>query len=123
MVKGIGVDIVSVARVQEALDRTEGFAERILTESELQKLAATKQKAHYLAKRFAAKEAAVKALGNGIGNGVSWHHIEVSNDEMGAPHLHLTGPAKELMTALGASQCKLSLSDERDNAIAFVVME
>ena len=122
MIKGVGIDIVSIARVQDALDRTPGFAERILIASELQKMAEVRQKTHFLAKRFAAKEALVKALGNGIGGGLSWHQIEVYNDDKGAPHLRLSGTARELMQAMSATESHLSLSDEQDNAIAFVVL-
>lgn len=121
-VKGIGVDIVSVSRIREALENTPGFAERILTEFELEQMSSRKQVESFVAKRFAAKEAVVKALGNGIGKGLSWQHIEISNDNSGAPKVTLIGPALVLMEALDATQCLLSLSDEWDSAIAFVVI-
>ena len=114
--------MVSVPRVQEALENTEGFAERILTKAELEQMSSRKQVAHFVAKRFAAKEAVVKALGNGIGNGLSWHHIEIYNEVSGAPKVTLSGPALDLMQALGATECLLSLSDEKDSAVAFVVL-
>ena len=122
MPKGIGVDIVSVSRIKEALERNEGFAERILTELEVQRMHEVAQKAHFVAKRFAAKEAVVKALGNGIGNGIDWHQIEVSNDEKGAPLVKLKGRALELMHEKGGTECLLSLSDEHENAIAFAIL-
>lgn len=123
MIKGVGVDIVAVARIQEALDRTEGFADRILTNSELERFKVVKQQAHFLAKRFAAKEALVKALGTGIGSGVTWHQIEIYNDEKGAPSIRLSGVAETIMQSMNAKQCRLSLSDEQHSAVAFVVID
>lgn len=122
MAKSIGVDIVSVQRIKEAIERTEGFAERILVAAELSRMKQVAQKAHFVAKRFAAKEAVVKALGSGIGNGVDWHQIEVKNDEFGAPFVVLQGRALELMQEKGAKECLLSLSDEQESAVAFAVL-
>lgn len=122
MPKAVGVDIVSVERVRVAMERTEGFAERILTETEITQMKSRKNHAGFLAKRFAAKEAAVKALGTGIGNGVGWHQMEVTNNDAGAPQLALSGAALEKMHSLGASRCLLSLSDEKDAAVAFVIL-
>ncbi len=77
--------------------------------------------AAYLAKRFAAKEALSKALGTGIGK-VSWQDMETVNDLAGAPAILLTGDAKKYLRKLGANNVLLSLSDERDFAVAFVVL-
>ena len=90
MVKGIGTDIVATARIEAALKRTgRKFAQRILTEFELTQFDVASQPAAFLAKRFAAKEAAAKALGTGIGRGISWQHMHIEHDEMGAPLLIL----------------------------------
>lgn len=77
----------------------------------------------YLAKRFAVKEAMVKALGTGIGNGVSWQHIEVKNNELGAPFLHLSGEVKRLCEQRGITRSFVSISDERHYAVATVILE
>ncbi|TQV84055.1 holo-ACP synthase [Exilibacterium tricleocarpae] len=123
MVVGIGTDIVQIDRIGESLARLgEKFAARILTPAELQEYRATALQEAFLAKRFAAKEAVGKALGTGIGQGVSWQHMEVRHTEWGAPELVLTGNAKDRMVALGGSNCLLSLSDEQDYAVAFVVI-
>lgn len=121
-VKGIGVDIVLVPRIKAALENTPGFAQRVLTESELEQMSERKQQANFVAKRFAAKEAVVKSLGQGIRNGISWQDIEISNDSFGAPKVTLTGAALNQMRALGANECLISLSDESDTAIAFAML-
>lgn len=122
MIIGIGTDIVQIERIKHAFERQgERFAQRILCASELCLFHEKGQSIPYLAKRFAAKEAASKALGTGIG-AISWQDMEISNDPKGAPVLKLMGAAKEKMTALGASQVSISLSDEQDYAVAFVVL-
>ncbi len=122
MIIGIGTDIVQVERIRGVLERQgRCFAERILCDSELAIFDQKKQPASYLAKRFAAKEAVSKALGTGIGE-VSWHDIAVSNDESGAPVLQLSGKAAERMAFLNAARALLSLSDEREYVVAFVLL-
>ena len=122
MVVGIGTDIVQVARIRSVLERQgRAFAERVLGVNELAIFDAKKQQAAYLAKRFAAKEATSKALGTGIGV-VSWQDMEVSNNEVGAPQIQLTGNAAQQLEKLGASRALLSLADERDYVVAFVVL-
>lgn len=122
MVIGIGTDIVQVARIRAALERQgRSFAERVLCQAELATFDNKNNKAAYLAKRFAAKEAASKALGTGIG-AISWHDFEITNDSAGAPHLELTGAALRKMEELNATRALLSISDERDFVVAFVVL-
>ena len=96
MVIGIGTDIVEIARIADVLDRQgDAFVQRILTHSEQKQYQASKQKAAFLAKRFAAKEAVAKALGTGIGSGVSFQDMTISNDEKGAPSVSLSaGPLR-----------------------------
>ena len=123
MIAGIGTDIVRIDRIRKALDRSgERFARRILTDSEWQTFEQSGQKAAWLAKRFAAKEAAAKALGTGIGK-VSFQDLEVSNNEAGAPLMTFLGNALSLQEERGIGAIHLSLSDETDAAIAFVVLE
>lgn len=122
MVVGIGTDIVQIDRIRRTYERHgRHFAERILTPNELSIFDGKKSPEAYLAKRFAAKEAAAKALGTGIGS-ISWQDIEVSNDDAGAPLLTLHGSALERKVKLGAESILLSLSDEQDFAVAFVVL-
>ena len=123
MIVGIGTDIVQIERIRASLDRLgDAFARRILTDAEFNQFQESKQPVSFLAKRFAAKEAASKALGTGIGK-VSFQHLEVTNDEMGAPLFSFSGFAAELQQSKGITRLHLSLSDEKDSAIAFVVLE
>ena len=126
MIRGVGTDIVDLSRIEASLVRAgEAFAKRILTASEFIRFEALgeRRRVAFLAKRFAAKEAAAKALGTGIGRGISFQHFCVSNTEQGAPELQLSAAAAARLAALGASCAHLSLSDERDYAVAFVVLE
>ena len=123
MIVGIGVDIICIARMVKILERhNQHFAKRILTEREMLVYEKAPNPAAFLAKRFAAKEAAAKALGTGIGK-VSFRHIEVSNNSLGAPILTLLGYAAELQQTLAITRCHLSITDETDHAVAFVVLE
>lgn len=121
MIFGIGTDIVSIARIEEALERHgERFARRILTDNEMTQYSQSLHPAHYLAKRFAAKEAASKAFGTGFSDGLSLHDIAVVHDPRGKPELQFSGRAMTLCDELGIGRHYLSLSDEREHAIAFV---
>lgn len=123
MIIGLGTDIVAVARIEAALERTPALAERILTPIELDEWSSSSQQARFLAKRFAAKEAAVKALGTGIGRGVGWQQLEVSKNELGRPLIQLSGRAAEIAQELGATHWHLSYSDEVDYVVAQVIAE
>ena len=93
-VVGLGTDIVEIVRIEQAIAKSVRLAQRVLTEQELLKFKSSSEPARYLAKRWAAKEAAAKALGTGIGRGISFHHFETSNDPLGAPSLALSGAAQ-----------------------------
>lgn len=124
MILGIGTDIVTVERMAENLAKMgERFARRLLTDSEYAEFEQKNNGAAYLAKRFAAKEAAVKALGTGFADGITWKHVCICNDEKGAPFVEFSGPAQERAVALGVQRVHLSLSDERQHAVAFVILE
>ncbi|MEO9493796.1 MAG: holo-ACP synthase [Vibrio splendidus] len=123
-VVGLGTDIAEIERVEKALSRSgEAFAQRILTNSEFEVFQQLKQKGRYLAKRFAAKEAASKALGTGIALGVTFHDFEISNDEHGKPVLSLHKKAREIAEASGTKSIHLTISDERHYAVATVLLE
>ncbi len=121
---GIGTDIAEIERVEKALNRSGvAFAERVLADSELESFHALKQKGRFVAKRFAAKEAASKALGTGIAHGVTFHDFVVSNDENGKPILALKGKAAQIASSMGVTHAHLSISDERHYAVATVILE
>ncbi|QXO17784.1 holo-ACP synthase [Vibrio ostreae] len=124
MIVGLGTDIAEIARIEQVLARSgTAFAARILTPQELALFAARKQQSRFLAKRFAAKEAASKALGTGIAGGVSFQDFIISNDELGKPVLSLQGKAAELAAGAGVTALHLSISDERHYAVATVILE
>lgn len=123
MIHGIGTDIVAIARMEASLARFgDKFAWRILASQELQAFADSASQASFLAKRFAAKEAAVKAMGTGFRDGISLGQIAVINDVHGKPILSFSGRALEVCDLLGIGERHLSLSDEKDYAIAFVTL-
>jgi holo-[acyl-carrier protein] synthase len=122
MIIGIGTDLAQVSRLQQSLDRFgDKFAARILAPVEMLEFSSKRQSARLLAKRFAVKEATAKALGTGIG-AVSWHDIYIEHDELGAPILQLRGRAGQLAEAKGIAHQHVSISDEHDFALAFVVL-
>lgn len=123
MIMGVGTDILQIARIEQSLQRTPKLAERILTSDELKFFAEDSRPALFLAKRFAAKEAVSKALGTGIGRGVSWHHIQIDKDEYGRPLVTLVEGAEARATSLGITNLQLSYSDEREYIVAFAVAE
>jgi holo-[acyl-carrier protein] synthase len=120
---GLGTDIVAIARIAKALERTPALAKRILTETELEQFRVSTQPERFLAKRFAAKEAAVKALGTGVGNGVGWQHVETSHNELGRPLLSISSTAAQIAEQLGITHWHLSYTDEVDYVVAQVIAE
>lgn len=123
MVKGVGTDIVDVARISAVLSRQgDAFVTRVLAVSEQPAYHTSQQKPSFMAKRFAAKEAVAKALGTGIGNGVSFQDIVISHDTFGAPMVSLSGGAQTVMSQLGATRVFLSIADEKDYALAFATI-
>lgn len=124
MIYGIGTDIVRVARMEQDLARYgDKFAERILTDTELNEYRRAGERAHFLARRFAAKEAAAKAMGTGFRDGLRLRDIGVTHDANGKPLLEFTGRAREFVKEKGISTVHISLADEEDNAVAFVTLE
>ena len=120
---GIGTDIVEIARIEKQLAKSQRLAERVLTPDELAIFTQHPFPARYLAKRFAAKEAAVKAIGIGIGNGISFQHVQVDNLAGGQPVLSFSGKFAEICQQLGVSSSFISISDEQHYAVATVVLE
>jgi len=123
MIYGIGTDLVQVNRMQENIERHgEKFARRILTQHEFDEYSEHQYPAHFMAKRFAAKEATAKAMGIGFSNGLSLRHIGVRHDDKGKPYIEYYGRGSELCNLLGISDSHVSIADERDYAIAFVTL-
>ncbi|KIN14748.1 holo-ACP synthase [Vreelandella titanicae] len=124
MIVGIGSDIARVERFTRAMKRHgPRFAERILGPDEQALWLHKAQPAAFLAKRFAAKEAFVKALGVGLRQGLQWGDIQVLNDALGKPYFLLNGEAERLLQAAGVTASHVTLSDEAEYAVAFVVLE
>lgn len=124
MIRGIGVDIVKVDRIEKAVERWGyRFLKRIFTPAEIERCQQRARPAQCLALRFAAKEAFAKALGLGMRKGLRWRDIEVVHDEFGKPDLLLHNQAQRLLEDVEASRTWLSLSDERESALAVVVLE
>ena len=123
MTIAIGTDIVEIQRIASALERQgDKFVQRILTESEIAEYQARGNSVAFLAKRFAAKEAIAKALGTGIGRGISFQHMIVSNNSDVAPQAELQANAAERLKQLGGTNVLLSLSDEKNYALAYVAI-
>ncbi len=121
MIAGIGVDIVEIERIAEAIDRFgEGFLRHLYDEAELPLYAGCRAEFH--AGRFAAKEALAKALGSGFGEKCYWHEIHIGNDALGKPEIRLSGVTQSTFAAI-ADQIHLSISHEKNNAVAMVVLE
>ncbi len=124
MIYGVGTDIIEVARIDAALARFgERFAQRILCEPELERFRGHRLPVHYLAKRFAAKEAFTKALGTGIHAPANWHGVWVGNLRSGKPVLEFSEPLAALLRARGVGGAHVSLTDQKDVAMATVILE
>ncbi|VVC84207.1 holo-ACP synthase [Sideroxydans sp. CL21] len=124
MIFGIGTDIVTVARIEAASARHgAAFAKRILSVQEFDEYASQAHPARFLSKRFAAKEAFAKATGYGLRHPVSLHRMTVSHDELGKPIFLFDAELSAYLQRLGIKRHHLSISDERDTAVAFVILE
>lgn len=124
MILGTGVDIVEIGRMRQAHERWgDRLIHRILTPAELEGLRGKKDIHPHVSARFAAKEAFLKALGTGFARGISWHDMEVQREKGNRPFFSISGRAMELLTEMGAKKIHLSMSHERQYAIAQVVLE
>lgn len=124
MIVGTGIDIVEVARVAEAIERFgDRFLRRIYTPSEIQYCRSKRNAAERFAARFAAKEAALKAIGTGWKNGIAWTEVEVRREPGGRPTIRFSGKAAGFAAQLGMKRASLSLSHTAQLAIAKVILE
>lgn len=124
MIVGIGADIAEIDRIEAAMGRFgEAFAKRVFTETEIRYCERHKSKFERYAARFAAKEAAMKALGTGWRQGVRWRDIEVRNAASGKPGIYFAGVADEFAAKLGSRRAHLSITHSRNLAFAQVILE
>lgn len=123
MIRGIGVDIVEVPRVERAVTRWgDAFLGRVFTDAERRHAGTTPAAAQRLAGRFAAKEAVMKALGLGW-RSMTWREIEIGTDPLGKPIVRLSGRAALAAARLGAAAWLVSISHTRHLAVAQVLAE
>lgn len=124
MILGSGIDIVAVDRIRRLYERHgERFLRHLLTPDERLAALSLANPVPRLAGRFAAKEAVMKALGTGWTGGVNFVQIEVVNNPVGAPGVRLSGQAQQRFEALGGRRWHLSISHERDMAVAQAILE
>lgn len=124
MIFGIGTDIVALARIETLHQRYgERFAQRILSKAEMAELQSNNYPARMLMKRFAAKEALSKAAGTGLRHPLSMQNISVVHDDLGKPMFEFAAELAAHLSGLHITRHHLSISDERDSAVAFVILE
>ena len=124
MIVGTGIDIAEVPRIAESIERFgERFLRRVFTEEEIRYCDSKANRIERYAARFAAKEAAMKALGTGWNRGVRWRDIEVSRQPGGRPTIQFYGVASEFAAKLGTKNIALSLTHTPEHAIANVILE
>ena len=121
---GIGMDVVDISRVKKLLNNNKKFINRIFSTKEIKYCESKLNKVASYSKRFAAKEAFVKALGVGISKGISFNEISINNNNDGAPFIELLGKTKLIVKNFTKKKNKiyLSLSDEKKYALAMVVI-
>lgn len=123
MVIGLGIDIVEVERIQKALSNGDSMARRVFTEAEREYCSRRRNRFQHFAGRFAAKEAALKALGTGWQEGVRWQDVEVVPDTLGKPLLNFYGRALEILKESGATGSLVTITHAARYAVAAVVIE
>jgi holo-[acyl-carrier protein] synthase len=124
MLVGTGIDLTEIPRIRNSIDRFGSrFLDRIFTASEKAYCQRKRNSAESFAARFAAKEAAAKALGTGISHGVNWLEIEVTREPSGRPGLKFHGRAAEIASRLGVTNAVLSLTHTGVLAMASVALE
>ena len=123
MVVGIGLDIVEVDRIAKALRGSKSITERVFTPEEIRYCSQRKNKYQHFAGRFAAKEAALKALGTGWQAGIRWRDVETTAGPMGEPQLTLYGKAAAIFKESKARSSLLTITHATDYAVACVVID
>lgn len=122
MIIGIGVDIIEIARIKEAVELNASFIEKLFSKNEIEYLQTRNLRAEYIAGRFAAKEAVSKALGTGF-RGFNMKDIEVDRNSLGKPMINLKGKARQIAEKTGNYKMHISISHDRNSAVAYAVLE
>jgi holo-[acyl-carrier protein] synthase len=124
MIVGLGVDITEVDRIEAAIERRgRPFLERLFTPAEIAYCETHRHRAERFAGRFAAKEAAMKALGTGWARGVRWVDIEVVREPGGKPTLKLYGESRSIADYIGVKNIALTITHTGNTALALVIFE
>ena len=119
---GIGTDIIEVDRIGQMIDKHDDlFLRRVFTPLEIEYCGGRKSAMQHYAGRWAAKEAALKALGTGWSRGIKWTDMEVANLMGGKPELKIHGVASEIATEMGIGEMQISISHCRSYAVAYVI--
>ena len=124
MIIGNGVDIIDNKRIERSL-KIKGFKKRLFTLNEINQSKKYRNKTNYFAKRFAAKEACVKSMGTGFRNDINFNDIEIYNNKKGSPKIKISQKIKDILKKkfkLKNYDIHLSLSDEKNHSIAFVIL-
>jgi len=122
MIIGIGTDIAEVPRISKSLEKS-GFKEKIFSKIEIAYCETKVNKAENFAARFAAKEAFFKAIGTGYRGGVAFNEVEIRNDKLGKPELHVLGKTAKTISKKNIKTIHVSLSHTKEIAIATVILE
>ncbi|WP_346236283.1 holo-ACP synthase [Niabella insulamsoli] len=122
MVSGIGLDVIEVERVQQKIEKEQGFRELVFAPEEIAYCEPKAHKYEHYAARFAAKEAFFKALGTGWANGTAYNEILILGDDAGKPELHLKGETATTLAHIALNQVKISVSHLKNIAAAVVVI-
>jgi len=124
MIFGIGIDTVSISRIEALIEtRGEKFLRKVFSANEIEEGMKRENRAPFFAARFAAREAFVKALGTGFTRGVSLHDIGVNKGERGKPELHFSERGTALLASKGITKCHVSMAHDGDSAQAIVILE
>lgn len=125
MIYGTGIDIIEIARIKKSLERFSGrFEEKIFTANEIKYCREKADPCKHFAARFAVKEAVLKSLGTGMSQGIAWKDIEVLNHaESGKPYLRMDGKGKKIFETLKLKNIHISISHEKNYAVAHAVAE
>lgn len=122
MIIGVGIDIIEIERIKEALENNKGFLEKIFTNNEIEYLKRRNMRPEYAAGRFASKEAVAKALGTGFRE-FSFKDIEIDRTSLGKPVVILKKKAKKIASRMGKYKIHLSISHSKYNAVAYAILE
>jgi holo-[acyl-carrier protein] synthase len=124
MIVGMGIDVAEVGRIREVIEsQKQRFLRRVYTENEIAYCEQFRNKYERYAGRFAAKEAAMKALGTGWSRGVRWVDVEVVRQRGGRPTISLQGEARKIADSLGVKNIAISITHTADQAVAQVIFE